>query len=193
VAVWGFTEKYLIGQHLFGLPVEELLFFVCIPYACIFTYYCFRILLGTDFKIVNEKVVTNIIIGITVLLGIIFYDRMYTSWTAAGLTAFLLFIKFVAKPKWLSLFYYSHMFLIIPFLIVNGILTGTGLDEPVVWYNDLENMSMRIFTIPLEDIFYGMLMLMLNTYLFEFFMQKAGVGQDDQIVKINSFWDVVKF
>ncbi len=40
---------------------------------------------------------------------------------------FCLFLKFIAKVKWLSLFYFSHMFLLIPFFIVNGILTGTGL------------------------------------------------------------------
>lgn len=193
IGVWGFTEKYLIGTRLFWLPVEELLFFVCIPYACLFTYYCFRSLLGTDFRLPHESKVTNTILILITLLGVIFYDRMYTSWTAAGLTIFLLFMKYALKPGWLSLFYYSHMFLLIPFIIVNGMLTGTGLDQPVVWYNDAENMSMRLLTIPLEDIFYGMLMLMLNTFLFEFLMQKAGVGQQNEVIKINSFWDVVKF
>ena len=68
------------------------------------------------------------------------------------------------------------MFLLIPFFIVNGILTGTGLDEPIVWYNNAENMGLRFFTIPLEDTFYGMLMLILNVFLFETFLGREVRG-----------------
>ena len=172
IGVWGFTPKYLIGSYLFDLPVEEILFFICIPYACLFTYFCFRIYLGNKFKLKYESLITWIILGINVFIGIYFHDRLYTLYTAVGLIIFLLFLKFIIKPKWLSLFYYSHMFLLIPFFIVNGILTGTGLDEPIVWYNNSENMGLRFFTIPLEDTFYGMLMLILNVFLFEAFLKR---------------------
>ena len=43
---------------------------------------------------------------------------------------------------------------IIPFLIVNGILTNgfRFIDAgPVVWYNDAENLSIRLLNIPLEE------------------------------------------
>ena len=170
IGVWGFTTSYLLGTYLFHLPIEEILFFICIPYACLFTYFCFRIYLGNKFILKYEDVITWIILAVTVSLGIYFHDRLYTLYTAVGLTLFLLFLKYIVKFKWLSLFYYSHMFLLIPFFIVNGILTGTGLEKPVVWYNNAENMGIRFFTIPLEDFFYGMLMLLLNTFLFEFFM-----------------------
>lgn len=193
IGVWGFTPKYLLGSYILHLPVEELLFFVCIPYACLFTYFCFRIFLGNNFKLRYENQITNIILAITILLGVIFHDRLYTFYTAVGLTAFLLLLKWVIKPKWLSLFYYSHMFLLIPFLIVNGVLTGTGLEQPVVWYNDAENMDFRFFTIPFEDVFYGMLMLLLNAFLFEFFMKKAGVDQVDETMQVKRFWDMAKF
>jgi lycopene cyclase domain-containing protein len=66
-----------------------------------------------------------------------------------------------------------YAIILIPFFIVNGLLTGTGLDEPVVWYNDSQNLRMRILTIPVEDIFYGMLLLLLNTALFEKFKRKS--------------------
>jgi lycopene cyclase domain-containing protein len=55
----------------------------------------------------------------------------------------------------------------IPFLIVNGILTGTGLEQPVVWYNPNEMIGLRLLSIPVEDVFYGLLMLIGSVTLFE--------------------------
>lgn len=177
IGVWGFTPKYLTGIYLLGLPIEEILFFFCIPYACMFTYYCFRIFFGADYRIRFENPITWFFIGFTIVMGITFFGRDYTTSTSVGLVLFLLFLKFIAKVQWMSLFYFSHMFLLIPFIIVNGILTGTGLDEPVVWYNDSENIGFRLLTIPFEDIFYGMLMLLLNAYLFEYFLKKSKVAK----------------
>ena len=57
--------------------------------------------------------------------------------------------------------------LLLPFFIVNGILTGTGLDSPVVWYNDNENLGLRVLTIPVEDIFYGMELIFLNLLIYQ--------------------------
>jgi lycopene cyclase domain-containing protein len=45
--VWGFNYAYTFGFKLFNLPVEEVLFFVFIPFACVFTYHC----LNTFYKI----------------------------------------------------------------------------------------------------------------------------------------------
>src|SRR5215217_8233496 len=58
IGVWGFTPKYLTGFYLFHLPIEEILFFICIPYACLFTYYCFRIFYTTEYRIRFEKYIT---------------------------------------------------------------------------------------------------------------------------------------
>ena len=45
MGVWGFNPDYLIGVNLFNLPIEEILFFLCIPYACLYTYHCLKILI----------------------------------------------------------------------------------------------------------------------------------------------------
>jgi lycopene cyclase domain-containing protein len=52
---------------------------------------------------------------------------------------------------------------------VNGVLTGTGIEEPVVWYNNAENLGIRLLTIPIEDIGYAFTMIYGNVFLIEKF------------------------
>ena len=69
-------------------------------------------------------------------------------------------------------FYFAYMILILPFFIVNGILTGTGIQDQVVWYNDAENLGVRMGTIPIEDTFYGLLLILLNVVIYEAIINK---------------------
>ncbi|HET9486859.1 MAG TPA: lycopene cyclase domain-containing protein, partial [Chryseosolibacter sp.] len=64
-------------------------------------------------------------------------------------------------------FYFAFGVILIPFFIVNGILTGSFIDEPVVWYNNTENLGIRLGTVPLEDVVYGMLMLLVPITIWE--------------------------
>ena len=74
-------------------------------------------------------------------------------------------------------FLISYFFHLIPFLIVNGILTDGNFDfnfstDPVVWYNNDENLFIRFITIPIEDFFYSMLLLLMNVTFYEKFKSK---------------------
>lgn len=35
---WGFNEKYITGIKIVNLPVEEILFFIIIPFCALFTW-----------------------------------------------------------------------------------------------------------------------------------------------------------
>jgi lycopene cyclase domain-containing protein len=122
-----------------------------------------------------DKVQRNIsisIIAFSAIIGFIFYDKLYTNIAFILLAVIIALFEFVWKLKWLARFYFAYLVLLIPFLIVNGILTGTGIEEEIVWYNPDEFMGLRILTIPFEDIFYGMGMLLISTGLYEFFYHK---------------------
>src|SRR5664279_4624256 len=45
-AVWGFNKHYITGVRISVLPVEEVLFFFCIPFSCLFTYHCLNAFCG---------------------------------------------------------------------------------------------------------------------------------------------------
>ena len=171
IGVWGFNTKYLLGYTLMNLPLEEVLFFICIPYSCLFTYHCFETLFHSNMLKTKEHLITYCLIGASFLLGIGYWHNWYTSVTFILLACFLIFCKWGAKTEWLPNFYLSYTVLLIPFFIVNGILTGTGLEEPIVWYNNDENMTIRIGTIPMEDIFYGMLLILVNTFFWKKFQK----------------------
>jgi lycopene cyclase domain-containing protein len=149
--------------------LEEILFFICIPFACLFTYYC----LDKFFTIRLSKGVLTLIIlllsGGLIVLAIVFPDRAYTSITFLSLGLLLLYLHFIYRRIRLDAILLVWMVLLIPFLVVNGLLTGTMLDEPVVWYNDAENLGRRILTIPVEDTAYGFLLFVLVVAVFEKF------------------------
>jgi len=120
----------------------------------------------------NFKPVKIIGLGIILMLlivGIIYYDKMYTSVTFIALSIAILYIQFIQKPVWIPRLYLSLLILILPFLLINGILTGTGIESEVVWYNQDEIMGFRLLTVPFEDFAYGFLLILLNVYIFEKF------------------------
>jgi lycopene cyclase domain-containing protein len=167
IGVWGFNPKYVVGIYLFGLPLEEILFFVCIPYACIFTYEAINHFIKTD-KLKNvQHLISRLLIVLLLTMGLFYINRLYTSVTFIGLAIFLAFLEFKVKPLFMGRFYLMFVIILIPFFVVNGILTGSFIEEEVVWYNNLENLGIRMGTIPFEDIFYGMLLILMNISIFE--------------------------
>lgn len=166
IGVWSFNEQYITGIKIGNLPVEEVLFFFIVPYCCVFVYDCLRIYFP---QIKNRQFGNYILQLLSIILliaGLIFYRKAYTQWTFI-LTAFfiqcLLFAKLFFKGFDSSSFLISYVVIVMPFLIVNGFLTAI----PVVLYNDAENLGVRIYTIPFEDVFYGMLLVMMIIALYE--------------------------
>lgn len=174
IGVWGFNPDYTLGIAIANLPLEEILFFICIPYCCLFTYHSLSKLLFNQKKYGSLKVFTYMLSAIVIFISLIFHDKYYTF-----SSFFLLGLCLIWSGKYfadkMSVFFLSYLILLVGFFAVNGVLTGTGLESPVVWYNNNENMAVRALTIPLEDFFYGMLLILLNIICFEKFSEKQSV------------------
>lgn len=164
--VWGFNPKYITGIYLYNLPIEEVLFFISIPYCCVFSFHCLTKLFHFSWKKGTEKSVCLLMSASLLVIGLLNIDKAYTSTTFIGTGILLLLLQFVFKVTWLGSFFTVYAMLQLPFFIVNGILTGTGPAEPVVWYNNNENLGIRMLTIPVEDIFYGMELLLVTLFIY---------------------------
>lgn len=183
--VWGFNDKYISGIYILNLPLEEWMFFICIPYACVFTYHCLKFF--TKGKTLPSILtwIAWLIVAMCILIVVLFYDRMYTVVTHLFCAVYLLYHLLIRKSSYLKHFVLSFLVLLFPFIISNGFLTGihfweypfwnTDVDnitEKIVWYNNTENLGIRIFSMPVDDISYGFVMLLLVTALYEFFLSE---------------------
>ena len=172
MGVWWFNDRYLIGARLFGLPVEELMFFICIPFSCIFTYFCLDKFFRLDWNPKFERIFSIASILILLCLSVYFREKIYPFVTFLTTAISIFVLYFILKIKWIGKASFVYLILMPGFLSVNGILTGSGLDSPIVNYNPEEIIGFRIFTIPIEDTVYGYEMILWNLYFFYKFKTK---------------------
>jgi len=167
--VWSFNSDYLINfLDIFNLPIEEVLFFICIPYACVFTYFVFTKYVPENFfNVFIYRIFLNFLILLTLLSSIINYDYLYTFYTSIFLFFMLIYVKL--KKFDIRKIILSYIAIVPFFFLSNGILTGSFIESPIVSYDKYENLNLRMFTIPIEDIFYGFLLIMSNCLLFDYF------------------------
>jgi lycopene cyclase domain-containing protein len=165
MGVWSFNTRYHSGIEFFDLPIEEWLFFICIPYASIFIHFAFHYFLP-KVSLSNKTVLIIYWILMILLLPTIFlhYDKWYTVINYSVLVLILTYTVFKVHSI-LNTYFITFLIVLIPFSIVNGILTGSFIDEPVVSYNNTENLGIRLGTIPIEDIGYAFSMLLMSLVL----------------------------
>lgn len=171
LGVWNFNPRYVCGIYLYNLPLEECLFFITIPYACVFTFYCVEKYINLAAYRGIATTVSYALIGFLITVGLLHYPQLYTSVTFLLLATFLIMLL-LKRVAFLAPFFVSFLIILLPFFISNGVLTGSFIAEPVVRYNDRYNLGIRMFTIPFEDLFYGMLLLLMNISGYQYARKK---------------------
>jgi lycopene cyclase domain-containing protein len=118
-------------------------------------------------------ILTVFLVFFTLAIAIATPERTYT-FVVMLLTCILLTWQLVIKSykTWLSHFYFMYLVGLIPFFIVNGILTSL----PVVIYDNSKNLGIRIGTVPVEDAFYFMSMMLLTLTIYEIMAARRKKG-----------------
>lgn len=170
--IWWFNTDYTLGLTIFGLPIEEGLFFICIPFACVFTFFCLDKFFKLDWANAFNNTIVFVSVIVCILSALLFHDKMYTFVTAVAATLVLVYLHFIANVEWIGKASLVYLILMLGFFPVNGILTGSGLPSAVVNYNPNEFLGIRMFTIPIEDAVYGYTQFLLVLYFFKLFQNR---------------------
>ncbi len=170
--VWWFNEKYTLGLNIAGLPIEEWLFFICIPFSCLFTYYCIQ----KFFDLKSYQAFNNIVVFVTVIVcavvALLHTEKLYTLVTAVATLLTVLYLHFIYRAPWITAASMVFTLLMLGFFPVNGVLTGTGLESPIVNYNPDHFLDIRMLTIPIEDAVYGYTQFLWVIFFFNYFESK---------------------
>jgi lycopene cyclase domain-containing protein len=150
---WSFNPEFTGGIKLFGLPLEEILFFITVPYAMLFLYEVFVFYLNDKIKINRPKGIIFRILSLLFLISALL--MINNAYTFIALISCAIYF-FLAGSSYLSgiipgTFWIFMSFSFIPFVIVNYFLTSL----PIVLYNPEAITGYRFITIPMEDFLYS--------------------------------------
>ncbi len=161
---WSFNPDFVLGIKVLGLPIEEILFFITVPYSCIFAYEGIAYFLG-DGKVRAPNRILTATIGLVCLgSAFLFWGKEYTFLALFSVGLTVLFVSnFYAELLGSRLYWVYIGFTIVVFLIFNYVLTSL----PIVEYSASAITGIRVLTIPIEDFFFNfsMLTLYLLAYL----------------------------
>jgi lycopene cyclase domain-containing protein len=179
---WWFNHKYLMGLEIAGLPIEEILFFVTVPYACIFIYENLNFFVGEKPVSFNKYFYLGLFV-VFLISGLLFYYQDYTILSLLSCAAFFLLASTLYPNILKSRLYWLYIVLsFIPFMIFNYLLTSI----PIVLYNPdamwgaMQAWNGRVFTIPVEDFFYNFSMLSFYLLVYLYFKKRWNVEMDEE-------------
>ena len=168
---WGFNPDHVLPFRIAGLPIEEMLFFVTVPYSTLFVFECLNTYFGEKRIAISRAVIISVS-AVLLVLGMVFLGRYYTE-TVLIFCAAVLAIGIFQKDGFLfSRNYWLYVAVsYVPFIIFNHLLTAI----PVVVYNPKAIWGLRVWSIPVEDFFYSFSMLSFYIMFYRFFRDRLAV------------------
>lgn len=165
--VWGFNPQYVWSIRLNDLPLEEWSFFVVVPYASVFIYKCLQAYIPKEPFAKSKHHITLFFLLLTFVIALFSSTKTYTFYNCLIASVLLLIHYLFIKSTWMGYFWLAYFIHLVPFFIVNGVLTGAVTPEPVVWYNGDKILGPRLYTIPIEDTIYALTCLLLPITIME--------------------------
>lgn len=170
---WYFSEQYTLGLRIGSLPLEEILFFVVVPWGCGVLWHNIR----PEWKKHSVAFPIELLVALPLLaLGAI---ALLNAWWYTASVSILLPLIIGAsswKKRWLNqtstLIFFAGVLLLT--LIFNGYLTA----RPIVTYNPAIVTNWRIWTVPIEDFLYGLILVSGVVWVYDFLLPHLSKKQD---------------
>ncbi|MBX7116366.1 MAG: lycopene cyclase domain-containing protein [Myxococcaceae bacterium] len=159
---WFFAKAYTLGPTLGGLPFEELLFFLAVPWSCVYSW---ETLLGAAKSTPSKALAAlpYVAWGLGALsLAALWAGREYTCLALAALAIGVV----VDSALGTALFEQPRFWRFMGVVAVLGFIFNGFLTRTIVSYDDRFNLRVRISTVPLEDFIYGAALVALVTVLY---------------------------
>jgi lycopene cyclase domain-containing protein len=159
LSIWSFNPNYYLGYKLLYLPIEELLFFVTIPFASVFVYENMNYYIQKDLLKKIEPYISIVLLLLFFGVAFFYWQKLNTTVSFLLPGIFLLYHVFFLPAWQRSRFYLAFLVILIPFILVDTVLTGGLTDAPIIVYNPDEYSGFRIISIPIEDLPFGFMLL----------------------------------
>lgn len=172
---WSFNPDYVTGIKLLNLPAEEVLFFITVPYSCLFVYevicwYSLKNPLSVkrqqliDEYIKQRRVLEKMRLLAVVAFGVAFFILLTTKLEYTGVVLLASAATSLCIGQWIKERAYAWWMALclILFFVTNSFLTAL----PVVLYGAEFSLGARVGRIPVEDFVYNWSLL--NLYLYSY-------------------------
>jgi lycopene cyclase domain-containing protein len=158
---WSFNPTFISGLYIGKLPIEEIAFFISVPFACLFLYLNLKnLLVAKQLSFPHNPLLLAIIPSalISLLNGL-----WYTLTVLAATTGIILTDKHYSGKLSQRTFLIFMGITIVFTALFNGYLTA----RPVVTYNADYKSTIQVGTVPIEDFFYGLILIYAVIYRYD--------------------------
>lgn len=160
---WSYSPQHVSSIELLGLPIEEILFFFTVPFACMFVMYVFE---ARSWSKLTRSSLFAILAVITIACAALAALSVGKERSIVDLVLFLAALGAALKLGYAkqTIFWTWSAAVLILFLVFNSVLTGL----PIVVYDEQFMSGVRIGTIPVEDTFYNFAFLWMFLFVFRY-------------------------
>ena len=170
---WWFNPQFTFAPRIFGLPLEECLFFGTVPFAALFMWETIKFYFPHRKNFFGHILRTLLLLGTPLGIFLFLIGKEYTGLMLLALSCSAIFDMALRTELFMQtrLVLYLLSLALVTF-VFNGYLTA----RPVVLYNEQYQLGVRVGTIPLEDFGYGFSLVLLVTIIYEKFKTSVRGG-----------------
>lgn len=169
---WWFDGRYTMGFRPFGLPLEEVLFFLSVPYACGFLWETVMRPARPQLRAGTASIYVAAALALALGLGLFASGREYTGLALSALALAIVLDDALGTGLCRQPRFWLFLLAVVGLnFVFNGYLTG----RPVVHYDPRYQLDLRIGTVPVEDFVYGSALMIGVVALFHWFEGRSAV------------------